>query len=378
MSFFTVTRTIHPIGHGAFYTEQIEYNGSKCHIVYDCGSKRKEMLKDEIDRTFRVGEEILAVFISHLDTDHVNGLEHLLNRCKVKYVFLPVLTDDEKWALVLEDENKNIWDLIMNPRETISGFSAYDPPVIIEVSHVEDEDSWLYDNDNVFILNTERVTIDDIFRDNKPIRSGTCIQISGVSDWVYIPYNIRQKKFQSDIIKQLQWMGLYDYSPEMYPTLSPDEQKQVQTALSNVIKNKNKNSMTLYSGSLKWQQGKHIFDVIYRNTGTITRVELNGCLYLGDFELTPRSTRSLFKYYQEYSKNVFAVQVPHHGSLKNFHENILGFFPYSRIYFISAPENDKGKHHPSGELLRLLLRNNRFVKHVSEAEESRFQMRYEI
>ncbi len=392
MSFFTVTRTIHPIGHGAFYTEQIEYNGSKCHIVYDCGSKRKEMLKDEIDRTFRVGEEILAVFISHLDTDHVNGLEHLLNRCKVKYVFLPVLTDDEKWVLMLEDENKNIWDLIMNPRETISGFAADDPPVIIEISPVMsqepdrfadedspamDEDVDPYEEDGSFRMYPEK----GMAKKAKTLRSGTCIQISGVNDWVYIPYNINQKTFMPDIIKQLQKLGLEEYSPEIYPRLSQKEQEDVRNVLSDVIKNnKNKNSMTLYSGSSKQGRRYRRYHVIFEcdRSCIIEHRYLNGCLYLGDFKLSEDSTRKLADYYQKYCENVLVVQVPHHGSEDNFHEDILEKFPHSRIYFISAPENDKGEHHPNGEVLRMLLRKNRFVKHVSEAEESRFQMRIDI
>ncbi len=397
MSFFTVTRTIHPIGHGAFYTEkieteEIEHDRKKCHIVYDCGSKSKKLIEEEIDNTFQKGEEILAVFISHLDADHVNGLEHLMQRCCVKYVFLPLLTKDEKWVLMLEDENKNIWDLIMNPRETISGFSAYDPPIIIEISPVmSQEPDWFADEDSPAMdENVDPYEEDGSFRiypekgvikRAKTIRSGTCIRISGVNDWVYIPYNINQKTFMPDIIKQLQKLGFEEYSPEMYPTLSPDEQKNVRKVLSDVIKsNKNKNSMTLYSGSSRLGRRYRRYHVIFEcDRGCIIEHRyLNGCLYLGDFELSEDSTPKLADYYQKYCENVLVVQVPHHGSKDNFHESILVEFPHSQIYFISAPENDKGEHHPSGEVLRMLLRNNRFVKHVSEAKESRFQMSIDI
>ena len=32
-----VTRTLHPIGQGAFYTEKFEYDGQQCNVVFDCG-----------------------------------------------------------------------------------------------------------------------------------------------------------------------------------------------------------------------------------------------------------------------------------------------------------------------------------------------------
>ena len=107
-----VTRTLHPIGQGAFYTEKFEYEGGQCNVVFDCGgtsSVIEERVKDYCNSLSKGlscnGKDkkptIDAVFISHFHEDHVNGLETLLNKAEVKCIFLPLLNDDEVYALSL-------------------------------------------------------------------------------------------------------------------------------------------------------------------------------------------------------------------------------------------------------------------------------------
>lgn len=53
---FNFTRIIHPIGQGAFYSEQLEYNDEYFNVVFDCGSWRSnnptKILKSEISSRF--------------------------------------------------------------------------------------------------------------------------------------------------------------------------------------------------------------------------------------------------------------------------------------------------------------------------------------
>ena len=81
-------RTFHPIGQGAFYTE--EFNNFTA--VYDCGSETDlPLLHHEIRETFSAHQHINALFISHFDNDHINGLEYLLNYCRVEPYFPHIL-----------------------------------------------------------------------------------------------------------------------------------------------------------------------------------------------------------------------------------------------------------------------------------------------
>lgn len=68
-----IERILYPVGHGAFFVEKI----LGCVIVYDCGSRNHEILSKQIKSAFSNGEVIDALFISHFDTDHVNGIIEL-------------------------------------------------------------------------------------------------------------------------------------------------------------------------------------------------------------------------------------------------------------------------------------------------------------
>ena len=87
-----LTRTIHPVGHGAFYTEELTgFNGDIIRVVYDCGSKQAiKQWQNIIDSAFTAQgatmakpkakgkrppkEEIEILFVSHLDEDHISGI----------------------------------------------------------------------------------------------------------------------------------------------------------------------------------------------------------------------------------------------------------------------------------------------------------------
>ena len=91
-------RALHPIGQGAFFTEQFFEDG-KCifNVVYDCGELRtnKHLIR-EIDNTLNVTdapEVIDVMFISHLDEDHISGVDVLIDKgCLTKdsVVVLPL------------------------------------------------------------------------------------------------------------------------------------------------------------------------------------------------------------------------------------------------------------------------------------------------
>jgi len=83
-----MTRTFYPVGQGAFFTEVFILNDKDdkeqdCFtVVYDCGSlSGKSILVNNIDRAFGFlkPRKIDYLFLSHLDTDHVNGVEYLID-----------------------------------------------------------------------------------------------------------------------------------------------------------------------------------------------------------------------------------------------------------------------------------------------------------
>ena len=76
---FSVKRVLHPVGHGAFFTEQFFADRRNVfNVVYDCGVVYDSLsnLYEEIDNTFAKSTKSFVdyIFISHLDEDHVNGI----------------------------------------------------------------------------------------------------------------------------------------------------------------------------------------------------------------------------------------------------------------------------------------------------------------
>lgn len=77
-------RVLHPVGQGAFFTEQFfdEKDVPVLNVVYDCGEKNSTKHLDlEIENTLNPAGspmEIDLMFFSHLDEDHINGIEHLV------------------------------------------------------------------------------------------------------------------------------------------------------------------------------------------------------------------------------------------------------------------------------------------------------------
>ncbi len=139
-----LTRMFASVGQGAFYIEKFN-NGTN--IVYDCGSTTGiSYVKREIKSFFYEGEDIEALFISHLHEDHINGIPYLMEYCNVKNVFFPLIRDEDKILLniqeeILKTENKDVSDLINNPYTFIDNLSSETKVYLVEESRENEFDN---------------------------------------------------------------------------------------------------------------------------------------------------------------------------------------------------------------------------------------------
>src|SRR3546814_9614135 len=92
MSNLSANLTQHPVGQGGMMSGLLEIPGGRFHWVYDCGSNQKGALTREIAKVAANGE-IDCLFLSHLDSDHVNGLDQLLGNVRVREVVVPYLNN---------------------------------------------------------------------------------------------------------------------------------------------------------------------------------------------------------------------------------------------------------------------------------------------
>lgn len=89
---FRVKLTQHPVGKGGMMSGVIHSPRIERQFqwVYDCGAKKKKNLLPGIEDIARQGD-IDCLFISHLDSDHINGIDELLLNTRVHEVVLPYL-----------------------------------------------------------------------------------------------------------------------------------------------------------------------------------------------------------------------------------------------------------------------------------------------
>lgn len=104
----------HPVGQGLFYSARTPASN----FVYDCGSLQKIPLEAAVSG-FRVPKagNLGALCVSHLDADHVNGLDRLLSKCAPRTVFLPYLSTIERLRIAAKGRPEGIWyyQFLTNP-----------------------------------------------------------------------------------------------------------------------------------------------------------------------------------------------------------------------------------------------------------------------
>lgn len=383
-------RVFAPVGQGAFYYEKLDNRV----YVYDCGSSSDpKQLETEINKAFARGERIDAVFISHMHDDHINGLSHLLNRCKVAKLYLPLLDKAQRLlamcalsaqkTIQLDSASGNDWlrTLIQLINEELPKVELGESSAIVKYVAPRIEPGNETEGD--------RVVESGFPERDRVVESG--IPCESINDWVLIPVNIKYKKRNEKLLAALNSRGIPASSVEeahayIQNAFSEDDRevlRKVKSAYVDVIKNPNSHSMALYSGPLyssyrKKQQEKtscqapgcmacgcgvcYAFGCCSRCCCRLNRRFNAGALYLGDFMAHQKT------YWGELLKAlppnaltlIGCLQVPHHGSKNNFRDD---FVKDDWLSVISAGSNGD---HPSGAVVQKYLNANITPRVVSE------------
>ena len=347
-----LTRIIHPVGQGGFYSETFKYDSEEINVIYDCGGNCKSSIESYIENYYpgKLNKIIDAVFISHLHDDHINGLEFLLKNYHVKHLFLPQLTDDEKIELLLYSiiNTGNVSDVI---RQLLFGDMNNDTS-IISVLH-DEGDGHVNGETNEMDLNLSNGI------NKKNIPSGTKI---GIWDgWLFIPYNPPVSKNQNDFYNYLK-QELHitdDFTPEKIPEIvKKNGLNKIKKVYEGYFKDDhNAYSMTLFSGLVKphpyynycddcfCEMNRHClkYKMGYRK---YRYCNCPNCLYMGDFD-TENQFNKLKQFYDHFWETIVSVQSPHHGSRNNFNPFL---YEYAHRAFISVGERNR-YHHPNIDTL---------------------------
>ncbi len=376
-----MVRSFLPVGQGAFYLEQFGLDDeTRINVVYDCGAYGdSKPVEEQIRRSFKKGETIHAVFISHLHSDHINGLSYLVRYCDVKNIYFPLITSKYKSYM-------SIYSKVTHAGELVEAFIEGEPERILSV--LENEQVVLHP------IGVDESTGDN-WREEEVDVSGEIFEPSGAlvkkHEWLYIPFNFecsaRAKKLEEALDKAFPGKTIDGkVLEEIWKNGTPADRDKIKEAYRSVRGDFNTNSMVLFSGETT---GRYVQEPVCVNhlyvrrwghsgcLGCLSRRKCFGCmvdlsragwLYTGDYDTTGvRKWKQMWDKYGRYRESIGGVQIPHHGSRHNYNPD-LNKFDY-KYAVISAGENNIFKHPHKGVLKDLLLRR-KAVFWVNEKEET--------
>lgn len=344
-----MTRTFHPVGQGAFYSEEFKGKGGNAlfRVLYDCGciwgdenqKHGMRVLRGQIKRWKESGHTgVDYLFVSHFDFDHVSLLRTLRNEdVEVGRVISPLLEDDEKTSLenfykgvLAGKDSKFVRELIEDPGIALGSANT-------RIRAMQDGEP------------LANVDCDENDARRGQVRSGTRfpVCVSGVDiGWRYIPCNVnlkcRGEAFRAALVKKFGKRfdpKTLDDFPKLMKLRGCGKRRAFQKlkeVYESIEGNVNENSMTVYSGPvnaevdakmdrsrLMWDCGRgkcppprELRCQIHADGGFEEHLEIGpACVYTGDVDLKQAKVR---EWYGGYWNRVGTIQVPHHGSRLSF------------------------------------------------------------
>ena len=351
-SIIYLKRTFHPVGQGAFFTEQFfdaEMHKVLYNVVYDCGSRSagiKTQLERDIRNCFHDRKHIDVLFLSHFDDDHVNKVDYLKKEGYLQgtRIFIPMVLDEDR--LGIEPYKTNYQFVLSLNDKGVNG---------TKVILVERDES---NADNTAPINTSEPQVIEDLDGNKTIKSGTTLKPKDnlIGElWRYTLVNVQFNELIDEFKQRLE-----DSNPPLeYNKL--DDVNYVEENISTLRKVYqglgkkpndgtaiNLNSLLVMSYPVDAQKCyyagyRNMYD---RNVDCQYKRKIGytgSCLYTGDTSANEMFVwsriDSMIKECLGSESKLTMLQVPHHGSKYSYDEKLVnsdrylnGFTNYDPYY----------------------------------------------
>ena len=319
----------HPVGQGLFYTGSLD-NG-RFNFVYDCGTEsKKQYISDAIDDYVNrlscdnCNPTIDFVVISHLHSDHFNGLYELSQKAHIRKVYLPYLGNNKSLIkvilykkIVIDSNNDNVG---------ANGFVDTSYKLACQLYGISDERNFHNIGDPEFLGKESENTIYD--------EDGFCYsgQVKPlIPHWKFVFINKTiTLKLQQDLENNLIKRSIDLSVTTLEQIINNGRIQDIVDAYVDTFKNKqNITSTLLYhspSGSLEskiktcCEKSSCIHRCCILGVECCKSILNNATLLTGDAEFCSELVKELTRLIENgmINKNVDILQVPHHGSKRNW------------------------------------------------------------
>ena len=405
-------RSQFPVGQGCFHAGCISQGTSATrdlgdfHYIYDCGSNTMSALREAIGAYRKQTSHVDALFVSHLHEDHVNGIDKLLGAVTVDTVYLPYANDVLSLLNLIEADmdgalSASLVEATIDPR---SWFGRRGVSHVVRVlAWTADESDFAEDDvevDDGPYDERSRVVRADLDGETKsppPVRtrttmeeieSGSIVKISigrDTLDWILVPHvdptpirrltEFRKALKKACGLRPRQWLT----ATRMADALRTRSKRlKLRNCYEKIISggsrhNHNRVSMSLYSGppSVVGSKQAPFYSVIRRtaNWSIYSRsispdwfwslkVEAPGWIGTGDATLKNTDVRTAWrKTFDRFRHEIGTLLLPHHGSERNFHHELLDF-PDLKLCVASAGDPSP-YNHPSVVVVDKVVKNGK-------------------
>ena len=370
-----VTLTQHAVGQGGLMSGLIEtQKGGTFHWVYDCGSNQGEARLREIQMV--ASNHVDVLFLSHLDADHINGIDELVTNTTVAEVVLPYLNNmDRLIAAAHADSTGRLTGGFLTFLSNIEGWfiqRGVQKVTYIDLSNNDDGGPFSDfgeiapdDGDDGPIKPKWSDELgdgktDDLKTPNVMSSSATLALSTqrGFLNWVLSPFAHgpsakKRAVFKAEIESLIQ--SDEDIADLLKRFLSDNEVREnIRNAYDVIWSNHNLVSMALYTGPLRVNP-RPIRFISHLGYTFHTRHPEPSCGWMGTGDMNLKGKRRKNSFVNFYTRSNFldltgVFQLPHHGSSRDIDCSILNKMTNLRICYAAAGQNSYG--HPAKNVIQ--------------------------
>ncbi len=423
-----VERIQYPAGQGCFHAGHIQSAADESGVatdfryIYDCGSTNLRALAGVVDTYRMKGSTVNALFVSHLDADHVNGLDRLLGVVSVDTVYIPYVDQAVSILDLVEADLEGAVSASLIEAKIAPGswFGSRGVSTVVRLlppsddmqrdvnRNTEDDDGGgrppLEPTKASWDGGTESAGRSGRRAEEREIRSGVAVETLGNGrglKWLLVPHvDPAPAERRRQFIKKVRTvLGLRSRQRINARVLAgclrnTVERKKLRECYEEIVsggsrRNHNRVSMSLYSGpepsecrpfrlcrtgpfAAFWP---HWFWDFHPEPHWSCNEEAVGWIGTGDAALRLNNVRQAWlNTYGQLRKHVSTILLPHHGSERSFHPELLNS-PDLDVCVVSAAHRSRYRH-PGRIVVDQVRDHGKTLYHVSERVQS--ELREEI